>query len=445
MARRKRSPNASLAALLREAHWGYDQLARQVNLVGAEAGLSLSYDKTAVSHWLSGSRPRAEVREAIREALSRRIGRPVTSGELFNDAVDSEADTVSALVELGKADMDPSRRAVLTAGLYSAALVLPPFAAEEADRIEHTRKAGGTVHIGPGEVATVRTMTDRIASILDELGAAHARPMAAAFLVSSVGPWLRASGREATKAELLAAASDLTYLTGWMAMYETAHGLGQRYYVQALKLASEAGDKITYCRTLRGMALQASNLGHGARTLELADAAAEASPQAGPRLRAFLAGQQAHGAAMVGDRRQAFGRLRETEAALSKADGRNDAIGGYDQAAYHFHASHVLYALGDLPESIKELRHSNRVRVPAERQGRVHALGLLARREMELGHIEESCRTWSLFMDDYASVSSLRGDEHFVQLRSSVNRHPDVHAVAAIAPRVRMLARLKAV
>ncbi len=227
-------------------------------------------------------------------------------------------------------------------------------------------------------------------------------------------------------------------------MYETAHGLGQRYYVQALKLASEAGDKVTYCRTLRGMALQASSLGYGSRTLELADAAAEASPQAGPRLQAFLSGQQAHGAAMMGDRRMAFQRLQETETSLSRADGRNDAVGGYDAAAYHFHASHVLYELGDLPGSIRELTLSNRVRLPGERQGRVHAMGLLARRQMELGHVEESCRTWGLFLDDYTGISSVRGDEHFRLLRSELGRHQTVRAVAEITPRVRTVARLKA-
>ena len=447
MARRKRTPNTSLSALLREAHWGNDQLARAVNITGAEAGLSLSYDKTSVAHWLTGSRPKGPVREVVREAFARRLGRPVTSSEAFADEAEAETDTVSGLVELGTADMDPSRRAVLTAGLYSAALVLPGFTDEFTDatgRIDHSRRADRTVHIGAGEVATVNTMTDRIASILDELGAAHARPMAAAFLVSSVGPWLRASGTEDTKRQLLAAASDLTYLTGWMAMYETAHGLGQRYYVQALKLASEAGDKVTYCRTLRGMALQASSLGYGSRTLELADAAAEASPQAGPRLQAFLSGQQAHGAAMVGDRRMAFQRLQETETSLSRADGRNDAVGGYDAAAYHFHASHVLYELGDLPGSIRELTLSNRVRLPGERQGRVHAMGLLARRQMELGHVEESCRTWGLFLDDYTGISSVRGDEHFRLLRSELGRHQTVRAVAEITPRVRTVARLKA-
>ncbi|WP_030266556.1 hypothetical protein [Streptomyces sp. NRRL B-24484] len=441
MGRRTRTPNAALAALMREADWGNDQLARAVRRTGAEAGLRLTYDKTTVSHWLAGSRPRAEVAGVVREAFARRLGRPVAAEE--TGLGDREAtDPVSGLVALGRADMDPSRRSVLAAGLYSAALAVPGFG-EAAERIDRAA-AGRTVRIGDGEVATVRTMTDRLAGILDELGAAHARPMMASFLVNSVGPWLQAAGSDRSKGGMLSAAADLTYLAGWSAVYELAQGLGQSYYVQALRLADQAGDHVTYCRTLRGMSLQASSLGHGPRALEYADSAAQAAPAAGPRLTAFLRGQQAHGAAMVKDRRQAFARLSETEAALSRADGRNDAVGGYDLAAYQFHLAHVLYELGDLPGSISALQTSNRVRPRAERQGRVHGLGLLARRQMEHGHVEAAAATWSSFLDDYTGISSVRGDEHFGALRSGLRPHLGNRAVAHLDQRARVVARLKA-
>jgi hypothetical protein len=107
---------------------------------------------------------------------------------------------------------------------------------------------------------------------------------------------------EAVRNAMLAAVADFVYLTGWMAMYETKQGLGQKYYRSALDLAAEGGDHITYCRTLRGMSLQASHLGYGEAALKLADSAAEAAPASGPRLVAFLRGQQAAAAAMTGDR-----------------------------------------------------------------------------------------------------------------------------------------------
>ncbi|GFE22814.1 MULTISPECIES: hypothetical protein [Streptomyces] len=445
MAPRSRTPNLALAGLMREGGIGNAQLARAVNRAAAELGVTLHYDKSSVSHWLKGSVPKKEARDAVAEALSRLLKRPVSpvdAGLGAGTDPDEPADIAAGVMDLGRADMDPSRRAVLGAGLYSAALVVPGFDAV-AGRAEAT-PAGRTVRIGMGDIETVRKMTENIADILDDLGGAHARPMAAAFLVNTVGPYLKADGTEEARKAMRSAAADLVYLTGWMAMYEREHRIGQRYYVKALKLAGAAEDHLTYCRTLRGMALQASHLGHGAKSLELADSAAEAAPVAGPRLTAFLRGQQAHGAAMVQDRRQAFTRLRETEEALSQADGRNDHIGGYDRAAYEFHVAHVLWELGDRSESVRALRRSNRFRPSAERQGRLHTNGLLARRLLAMRHVEESCEAWDRFLDDYTGTSGARGDEHFATLRDGLRPYRQLPAVRQLSERAQEVARLKA-
>lgn len=439
--------NAGLETLLEQARWSRTQLANAVNRIGAQIGVSLKYDQSAVSHWVAGTQPREQVRPVIIEALERRLARPVTYAEaglrpLKDGRGSASGDTVESLLDLGRADMDPSRRGVLTAGLYSAALAVPLFAGE-AHAEERERATKPTTHIGAGEVATVRTMTDRIADILDELGGGHARPMAAAFLVNTVAPYLRASASEQVRKDMLSAASDLTYLTGWMAMFEREHGLGQRYYVKALDIAREASDHVTYCRTLRGMSLQASHLGYGRKALELADSAAEAAPQAGPRLVAFLRGQQAHASAMVGAEHQAFARLRETEAALSKADSRRESIGGYDRAAYQFHVAHVLYETGDLPGSIAALKTALRAQPKQERQGCVHFNAVMAQRQFELGHIEEACTTWGAFLDGYTSLSTSRGDEHFATMRKRIAPYKKVRAVRELGARAQQVAALK--
>ncbi|MFD4542394.1 hypothetical protein [Streptomyces bauhiniae] len=449
MATRNRTPNTSLADLLEQARWTRTQLAQQVNRLGPQAGLRLTYDRTAVAHWIAGTPPRPEVRPLILEALSARIGRPVTHAEAGLEpgvsATGTESvDTVEELIDLGRADMDPSRRGVLAATLFSAALPVPVF--QQGSRSASTPVSSGkaTTRTGASQVASVRAMTERIADILDEFGAGHARPMAAAFLVNTVSPWLRAQASEAVKRDMLAAASDLTYLTGWMAMYEKAHGLGQTYYGKALELADEAGDHVTYCRTLRGMSLQASNLGHGRMALELADSAAEAAPSAGPRLVAFLRGQQAHAASMVGDRGMSHARLREAESALSKADSRRDAVGGYDQAAYQFHVSHVLMEEGDLAGSIGAMKQSIRAQPAQERQGRVHAYAVLAQRQLRFGHLDASCDSWGRFLDEYEHVSSVRGDDHFATMRADLAPHARSRAVRELADRVGEVAAAKA-
>ncbi|WP_405672026.1 hypothetical protein [Streptomyces sp. NBC_01530] len=446
---RKRTPNRALDNLLDQARWTRTQLAQQVNRLGPQAGLNLTYDRTAVAHWIAGVQPKPQVRVLIVEALSAQLGRPVTHAEAGLEPATSltgsqSADTVEELIDLGRATMDPSRRSLLAATVFSAALSVPAFTLPARAAAESVTPGKKTVRIGSSQVQSIRTMTDRIADILDELGAGHAMPMASAFLVNTVGPWLQAQAPEPVRKDMLAAASDLTYLTGWMAMYEKAHGLGQRYYVQALGLAREADDHVTYCRTLRGMSLQASNLGYGPKALELADSAAEAAPSAGPRLVAFLRGQQAHSASMVGLKQQAHARLKEAEDALSKADNRRDAIGGYDQTAYLFHVSHVLYEEKDFAGSIKALKQSIRLQPKQERQGRVHSYALLAQRQLRVGHLDAACESWSRFLDEYEHVSSNRGDDHFRTMSTELRRHPTARPVRELARRARDVASAKA-
>lgn len=220
-----RTPNLGLAALLDQAGCQRQELARAINRIGALAGVSLNLTGQAVSNWVSGANnPKAQVKPLLLAALSEKCGRPITHEEAglslpASDEGEQHLDNVEHLLTLGRADMDPSRRGVLAAGVFSAALTVPVFgAASEAHAHEPVSPGKATTRIGASQVASVRRTTSRIADILDEDGAGHARPMAAAYLVNTVAPWLRAQATGKVAADMRGAASDLTYLTGWMAM-----------------------------------------------------------------------------------------------------------------------------------------------------------------------------------------------------------------------------------
>ncbi|MGI5171368.1 hypothetical protein ACQEU3_44165 [Spirillospora sp. CA-253888] len=198
--------DAALAALLTEACWTNGQLARAVNRIGREAGLPLAYDDSAVCHRMSGTLPRPQVRPLMCEALSRRLGRPVTlataglepapasaagTGAVgvrgAGTAHSEELDIVAGLLDLGSADMDPSRRTVLGAiGLYSAALAIPRWD-EISGRLNQLHRNPHTP-IEMGEVEAVRAVTEHLSSLDDQFGGRAVRPMAAAFLVNTIPP-----------------------------------------------------------------------------------------------------------------------------------------------------------------------------------------------------------------------------------------------------------------
>lgn len=421
----RRPPNTALAALLEEARWSPANLAREVNELGKKTGRPLNYDASAVCHWVTGTTPRRHVRPLICEAFARRLGRPIT---LANVGLGPEQthpkpgmDIVAGLVDLGSADMDPSRRSVLGAGLYSAALAIPGWEDVSA-RFERLRRDPHT-RIGQREVDAVKTMTDHLSTLDDQFGGRMARPLAAAFAVNTLAPYLRARATPSVQAAMLSAAADHCYLTGYMASDEGLDGVAQSYFVKALELSGQAGDHLTYCTTLRGMSVQAASLGQGDNALSLAEASAEGLPQSGPRMRAFLIGQQAHAAAMTGDHVKARQKMREAQTSLERAESQTRAFGSYDPAALHYHLSQVLYEGGDLKGSIKAMQQSNRLRPPVYRRIRIRNLGILAERKLQAGRLEEACRDWHRMLEDFASVQSGWCDDRYRTMVAAVAPH----------------------
>ncbi|WP_329578984.1 hypothetical protein [Kitasatospora sp. NBC_01250] len=123
--------------------------------------------------------------------------------------------------------MDPSRRGVLGAGLYSVALTIPGWQ-DVVGRFGRLRTDPHT-RIGMAEVEAVMAMTERISEMDDQFGGRTARPLAAAFMVNNIAPHLQATASEGVRKAVLSAAADHLYLTGYMAVDERLDMLGQNY------------------------------------------------------------------------------------------------------------------------------------------------------------------------------------------------------------------------
>jgi hypothetical protein len=93
------------------------------------------------------------------------------------------------------------------------------------------------------DVTAIREVTQTFLRLDNLFGGGRARPTIIRYLHDEVTPLLR-DGRysDSVGRELFAAAAEPTRLAGWMAYDLEQHGLAQRYLIQALRLAREAGD-----------------------------------------------------------------------------------------------------------------------------------------------------------------------------------------------------------
>ncbi|MFE3905296.1 sporulation protein [Streptomyces sp. NPDC059153] len=182
MSREQRGPNEKLGTVLALAGISNAGLARRVNDLGAQRGLTLRYDKTSVARWVSkGMVPQGAAPHLIAAAIGAKLGRPVP------------------LHEIGLADADPAPEVGLAFPRDVAEAVR---SATELYRLDLAgRRAGGggiwqslagsfSVSayatpasrwlISPADPSVARDSAAAEAAILGTQGARGARPVAGA-------------------------------------------------------------------------------------------------------------------------------------------------------------------------------------------------------------------------------------------------------------------------
>ncbi len=415
MARKRLRPviNTALQETIREAGWTLAAVAKAIDAVGAENGLTLTYGAAAIAHWLTGVIPRAETVPIAVEAFARRLDLPdLTAADLGWSAPVTQAspadpwrgDPVAWLTRLGRSDM-LDRRSALVSGLYSLAALTVPATEERI-----LSRSGSARRGGPGDVARIRETTLRFCDIDDLYGGGHARSAVVAYLVNDVAPLLRGTTGRA-RPDLFRAASQLTYLAGWMAVDGGANGLGQKYYIQAMRLADEAGDPLMRATVLRSLTVQAIELDHLAQALDLAEAAI-ASLRAGCpiRTRAWITGIHAEALAAVDNGWDARQALRRAERDLERADSRPDGdwTGNYRRESLDHQAGMILTRLGDLGHAETHLSASAGSRRTIERRSRALIGARLASVQHRRGRRDAALQTLTQIADDVVGVASAR-------------------------------------
>ncbi|NIL64800.1 hypothetical protein [Salinispora arenicola] len=228
-------------------------------------------------------------------------------------------------------------------------------------------------------------------------GGGHARTAVVQYLTADVSVFLR--GRyvdERVRRDMFTAASELAYLSGWMAFDNGEHALAQRYFSSSVKLAAEAGDPAMAAHVLRAMAHQAVDLGHHREALELSSASIDRSRYlaASPRERSCSAVVHARALAVNREPKAAAEALLRAESDLSAASEGDDEPGRvffFGQASLGHETACTLASTGDLRAAVSQFRLSVRTR-KASSFTRTHAvtLGYLGLVQARQGELEEA-------------------------------------------------------
>ena len=436
-----RQPNDRLGALIREASCSHAGLARRVNLVGAEHGLDLRYDKTSVARWLRGQQPRGKAPEAIAEALGRKLGRTVSVDDIGMARGNGSGASaglhfagslpaaVEAACELWRGDVG-QRDFLGSRAVAASALVEPSrdwLISIPDQRVAHS----GNQRIGTADVAAVEATTEALSELDHRFGGGNLRPVVVHYLDSVVSELLAGSYRESTGRRLFAAAARLTELAGYMAVDTGQPGLAQRYYIQALRLAQAAGDRAYGGYVLAAsMSHLAGELGSPREITQLSRAAQEgAKGLVTPRTSAMFHAAEARGHAAVGDSHAcqlAAGRaLTALERAASATDAGDDPpwIVHFDTAYLADELAHCHRDLGQPGPAVRRAEEALALLPEGRTRRRAIDLFVLAEARLQQGELGDACETAVRAVRLLAGLRSGRGQEYLDTFQTRLTPH----------------------
>ncbi|MFI6102576.1 regulator [Streptomyces sp. NPDC051310] len=478
----QRTPNRQLAALIAEAGFSNAGLARRVDQLGLEHGLDLRYDKTSVTRWLRGQQPRGTTPALIAEVFTRRLGRrlsaqdlgldacaPVYAGLEFAASPEEAIDIVSGLwrkdsgshAELRKIAFTPaglvvpSRDWLIGCADERVGRGEPPQPAEvrvpaqgrgtvprqrATERTDRSTDRAPGQRVTGGDIAALRSVGELFRTLDHAYGGGHARQALVRYLEHEAEPMLRGVYGETVGRRLFAATADLTRLAGWTSYDIAAHGLAQRYFVQALRLSQAAGDRAYGSYVLITMSRQAVHLGHGREAVQLARVAQQGVGSAAPPVvQALLHSVEARGHALLGEVRASTAALVRAERALDGARPGDDVpywARFFDEAELADDAAHCHRDLHQYRVAVQHAERALQLRAPAFARSRLFCRIVLASARLGLGELDQACALGAEAAQQASEIRSARAVEYVRDFERRLEPYKDAAAVRNYRDRV---------
>ncbi|MFI8965167.1 regulator [Streptomyces sp. NPDC053493] len=491
----QRIPNRQLAALIAEAGFSNAGLARRVDQLGLEHGLDLRYDKTSVTRWLRGQQPRGTTPALIAEVFTRRLGRrlsaqdlgldacaPVYAGLEFAATPEEAVDIVSGLWRKDSGSHAELRKIAFT----PAGLVVPSrdwLIGRADERVARGEPAGPAVpgagprlpggvprdprdprvpaqgrfsvprqrgtdrgpgqRVSSGDIAALRSVGELFRTLDHAYGGGHARQALVRYLEHEAEPMLRGAYGENTGRRLFSAVADLTRLAGWTSYDIAAHGLAQRYFVQALRLSQAAGDRAYGSYVLVTMSHQAVYLGHGREAVQLARVAQQGVGSAAPPVvQALLHAVEARGHAVLGESRACGASLARAERALEAARPGDEVpywATSFDEAQLADEFGHCHRDLQQYRAAAQHAERSLQLRAPGFARSRLFCRVVLASARLALGELDQACALGAEAAQQASEMRSARAVEYVRDFERRLEPYRDAPAARTYRDRVAAL------
>ncbi|MEU9205269.1 transcriptional regulator [Streptomyces sp. NPDC048332] len=410
-------PNTMLEALIDEAGVSRAGLAAHVNRAGRARGLCLRYEHTAVARWLKGQRPRGQVPDLICEVLGDRLRRALSLDDIGMAALvgghpPAQNSSLTGFVErataLWRSDEQQRPHLVAAPAVTGTTAVMPVWEWENPPEDTDVSRTGPQ-RVGPADIATLRAARAHYELMYRRAGGIATRSRIVGFLNAETAPLLRGGYSDAMGRQLHRATGALVAVAGICAYDSDAHGLAQRYFHQALRLAKASGDRGLGGYVIALLVNQSLFLADFRQAVAFAEAALRAAGRdITPALAADLHAMQAKAYARLGDGPGALRCIRraESEAERIRPGQEPDETGYVQPGLINVQVAEALLRLGDLPGAREHAAAA--VRTPAHDRGRVHRLAMLTTIELRQGEPDRAAVTAAEMAERARGVESQR-------------------------------------
>ncbi|WP_432588612.1 regulator [Streptomyces sp. HD1123-B1] len=326
-----------------------------------------------------------------------------------------------------------------TAGRAPAAGRAPVPRQRQADRCQR----GPGHRVTTGDIAALRSVSELFRTLDQTYGGGHARQALVRYLEHEGEPMLRGTYSEAVGRRLFGAVADLTRLAGWTSYDIAAHGLAQRYFVQALRLAQAAGDRAYGSYVLVTMSRQAVYLGHGREAVQLARVAQQGvGGGAPPVLQSLLHAVEARGHGVLGEVRACTASLARAERALETARPGDDVpywARFFDEAQLADEFGHCHRDLQQYRAAAQHAERSLQLRGNGYARSRLFCRVVLATARLGLGELEQACALGAEAAQQASEMRSMRALDYVRDFERRLEPYRDAAPVRGYRERVAAL------